>query len=67
MLILRRIRDLPRHAAAGVTRRTSLPIRAFTQTIEGFAMGPGWIAVITILAFVAALAIFNILEKGRVD
>ncbi len=30
-------------------------------------MGPGWIAVITILAFVAALAIFNILEKGRVD
>ena len=30
-------------------------------------MSSGWIAVTTILAFVAVLAILNLLEKGRVD
>jgi|GEM_PF-1942317 len=30
-------------------------------------MAPGWIAVSTIVAFIAVLAILNILEKGGID
>lgn len=30
-------------------------------------MQPGWIAVLTIAAFVLVLAILNILEKGSAD
>ncbi len=30
-------------------------------------MGPGWIAVTMIVAFVAVLAILNIVEKGSAD
>lgn len=30
-------------------------------------MDPAWVGVFTILAFVVTLAIFNLLEKGRID
>ena len=30
-------------------------------------MGPGWIGVLTILAFVVVFAILNIAEKGSLD
>lgn len=30
-------------------------------------MGPGWIGVTTILAFVVVFAILNIFEKGSLD
>lgn len=51
----------------GVTAHASLPIRAGQARTEGFTMAPGWIAVSTIAAFVIALAILNILEKGSID
>lgn len=30
-------------------------------------MGPGWTSVVIIAAFLALLALLNILEKGRLD
>ena len=30
-------------------------------------MGPGWMAVIAIVVFVAAFALLNVLEKGSID
>lgn len=30
-------------------------------------MNPGWISVLTIIAFIAAFAILNLFEKGSLD
>jgi len=30
-------------------------------------MGPGWMAVIAIVVFVAVFALLNVLEKGSID